>query len=90
MVDGVDALQRTPDGLVVADVADLELDGRVEVVRSLPVRVDLRIEVVEGPNLVPLREQPVGQMRADEAGTAGDQDLHRGVRLAALPSGAAS
>ena len=90
VVDGVDALERAPDGLVVADVADLELDGRVEVLRSLPVRVDLRIEVVEGPNLVPLREQPVGQMRADEAGTAGDQDLHRGVRLAAPPSGAAS
>ena len=74
VVDGVDALERAPDGLVVADVADLELDRRVEVVRPLPVRVDLRIEVVERPNLVPLREQPVGQVRADEAGAAGDQD----------------
>jgi hypothetical protein len=40
--------------------------------------VNLWIEVVEGPNLVPFREQPVGQVRADETGPTRDQDTHRG------------
>jgi hypothetical protein len=90
VIHGVDALERAPDGFVVTDVSNLELDGRVEVVRPLPVPVDLPVEVVERPHVVSLREQPVRQVRADEAGAAGDQDLHGSVRLAARARGSDS
>ena len=43
----------------------------------------LWVEVVEHAHLVALGQQPVGEVGADEAGAAGDQDAHdRGVRLA--------
>ena len=42
------------------------------------------------PNFMPLRQQPVGQVQADETGATGDEDGHRGVRLAARVRGAAS
>src|SRR5438093_451418 len=38
--------------------------------------MDLRVEVVERADLVPLGEQPVGEVRADEAGAAGDENAH--------------
>jgi hypothetical protein len=76
VVHGLDAVERATDGSVVADVADVELDGRSEVVRTISVRVHLAIEVVERPHLVPLGEEPVGEVRADEAGAARDEDSH--------------
>ena len=33
-------------------------------------------EVVEADDVVPLRDQPVAQVRAEEAGAAGDEDSH--------------
>jgi hypothetical protein len=38
--------------------------------------VDLAVEVVEGANLVPVGEQPVGEVRADEPRPSGDQNAH--------------
>src|SRR3954453_15773405 len=38
--------------------------------------MNLAIEVVERPNLVPLGEKPIGEVRADEAGAAGDENAH--------------
>jgi len=45
MDDGVDALQRAPDRLVIPDVTDLELDLAAEIVGSLPVRMNLPVEL---------------------------------------------
>ena len=53
MNDGVDVLECPANGFAVADITNLELDLRVEIVGPLPGRVNLRIEVVERPNLVP-------------------------------------
>ena len=61
----------------VADVADLKLDVRGEILRPAAVAVHLRLERVERPHTVPAREQLVGEMRADEARAARDQDLLR-------------
>src|SRR5436190_24220561 len=38
--------------------------------------MNLAVEVVERPNLVPLGEKPVGEVRADETGAAGDENAH--------------
>src|SRR3954453_5934458 len=38
--------------------------------------MNLAIEVVERPNLVPLGEKPIGEVRADEAGAAGNENAH--------------
>jgi hypothetical protein len=74
--DRVDAVEGIPHRITVAHVAGLELHLRVEVVRRLAVRVHLRVEVVERAHLVAVGEEPVGEVRADEAGAAGDQDIH--------------
>jgi len=62
VVDGVDSVERASDGLVVADVPDLELDRRVEIPRPLAAAVHLRIEVVERPHLVTLAEKAVREV----------------------------
>ena len=54
----------------VADVA------RVEVRPGRDIRPAPRREIVEHRHLVPAREQVGGDVRADEAGPAGDQDAH--------------
>jgi hypothetical protein len=40
------------------------------------MRVNLRVEVVERADLVGVGEEPVGEVRADEAGDACDQHAH--------------
>ncbi len=47
-------------------------------------------EVVEDDDVVICREKVPGDVSTDEAGAAGDEDLHGGVRLAARARGAAS
>src|SRR5438552_16154975 len=47
-------------------------------------------EVVEDDDVVACLEKVPGDVGADEAGAAGDEDLHRGVRLAALVRGPGS
>jgi hypothetical protein len=76
MDDCVDAVERSTNRVTVTHVSDLELDVEVEVVRPLPIRVDLAVERVERPHVVTVREQPVGEVRADETGAAGDQNAH--------------
>ena len=52
----------------------MQLDVGVEVVRpSARLAVHLRHQAVENPHSMTLLQQQIGQMRADEAGTAGDQ-----------------
>ena len=82
MVEGIHTFQRARDRVVIANVADLQVDRGVEVVRPLAGRVHLRVEVVQRAHLVTLGEEAISEMGADEAGAAGDEDAHRGVRLA--------
>ena len=65
-----------PVGPCAANVADLELDVAGEVLGTLAVRVDLLVEIVESAHVVALGKQPVGEVRADEPGAAGDQNAH--------------
>ena len=44
------------------------------------------VEIVDAEHLVPLIDQPAGQMIADEPGLTGDEDLHRGYVPAPAPS----
>jgi hypothetical protein len=53
----------------------VELDRGIEVRRPPAVRMHLRVETVERANRVATREQPVCQMRPDEAGATRDQDV---------------
>ena len=76
MDDGVDAVEGFAHGVAVADVAGNELDLGVEVVGPLPLRMHLRVEVVERAQGVSLGQQPIGQMGADEPCPACDQDVH--------------
>ncbi len=76
MDDRVDAVEGTPDGIVVADVAGHQLDLGVEVVGPLPLRMHLGVEVVERADGVALGQQPICEMGADEPGAARDQDVH--------------
>ena len=74
--DGVDTVECAPDRFMVADISDLQLDLAVEVIGPLAGRMNLGVEVVERSNLVALGQKPVGEMRADEAGAAGDENAH--------------
>jgi hypothetical protein len=74
--DRVDIRQSRPHGVVVPDVAVYELDVVGEVRRPCRVRMHLEVEAVEGADPVTLGEQTIGEMGADEAGAAGDQDVH--------------
>jgi hypothetical protein len=59
----------------VAHVAAHQLDLGSEVGRApLRLAVDLGQQAVEDPDPVPPLQQEVGEVRADEAGAAGDQD----------------
>ena len=74
MHDRVDAFDGAAECVGVADVADDELDLGGEVFGPLAAAVYLRREVVERAHAVPVREQLVGEVRADEAGPARDED----------------
>jgi hypothetical protein len=73
MHDRIHALQGASHGVGVADVPNLELHVGGEIVRRR-ARVNLRRQVVERPYAVAAREKLVGEMRADEACTARDED----------------
>ena len=53
MHDGLDAIERAANCLVVTDVADLQFDIPVQVAGTLSRWMNLWVEVVECPNLVP-------------------------------------
>src|SRR5204863_10035799 len=73
---GVDTVQGPVHRVAVAHVARLEIDVGIEITGPIAARVDLRIEVVEGAHLMAVHEEPVGQVRADEAGAPCDQRFH--------------
>ena len=74
MDDGVDSVECAPHGVGVANVSDLKLDVRREVLGPNDPFVNLRRQVVERADAVSVREQLVGEVRADEARAAGDED----------------
>ena len=76
MHDRLDAVERPTDRVAVAHVTGVQLDVGVQIGGTLAVAVHLTVEVVERAHLVAVGEQPVGEMRSDEAGAAGNQNLH--------------
>ena len=85
MVDGINAAQKVGDQVAVAGVALVEVCPGSQV-RRPPVPVDRPGQRVEHDDLVSQRQQPVARVRADEPGSAGDEDLHASV----LPAPASS
>jgi hypothetical protein len=79
--DGVDVVEGGFEGLAVADVADEEFDVFVEVVGAGGVlAVDLRRQIVQSADVVAVGEEFIGEVGADEACAAGDEDsLGHGV-----------
>ena len=75
MVDGINAAQKVSDQLAVARVALVEVCPRSQV-RRPPGPVDRPGQRVEHDDLVSQRQQPVARVRADEPGSASDEDLH--------------
>ena len=70
--DRVDTVRRPRDRLGIGDVAVVEL-----VVDAVEVRPVARVgELVENDHLLAVHREPPGEVRADEPGTAGDEDLH--------------
>ena len=74
--DGVDACQRATDGVAISDVRGDELHLRVEIVRPLFTRMNLRVEGVECANGMSATQQRVREVRPDEPCTAGDENVH--------------
>jgi hypothetical protein len=74
--DRVDALERTADDLLVADVSGDQLDVGCEVLGPLRLGVAVHLvdEDVERADGVARAEQLVGDVRADEPGATGDED----------------
>ena len=72
--EGVRAFRDPGEVVRLEDAAAVEVEPRVALeagqVLDAPVR-----EVVEPEDLVPPRDQPLGEVRADESGDAGDGDL---------------
>ena len=75
VVDGIDAAQKDSDQVAVAGVALVEVCSPSQV-RWPPVPVDRPGQCVQHGDLVSQRQQPVARVRADEAGSAGDEDPH--------------
>jgi hypothetical protein len=78
--DDVTALHELGDERFVGDRADVMLEvGPSDQV--LDVGEAAGRQVVEDDDVCTVREQPFGQMRADEPGASGDQDFHvRGLK----------
>ena len=80
VADVIDAAQRAGHGRAVAHVALDELGRRIEVVRAGGVGGGM--QPVEDPHVVAAREQRVDDVRADEAGAAGDEHAaHRAATV---------
>ncbi len=74
MDDGVDPVDRAADDVGVAHVAGNQLDVSVQIVGPLGAVVHLLDEAVEHAHAVSGSDELVGEVRADEAGSAGDED----------------
>gem|GEM_PF-4055288 len=75
MVNGIDAFERRRDSVAIANVSDHQLDIFVEICRPDRIGpVDLLAKIIKNPDLVTSDEKLIREVRADETGTAGDQD----------------
>jgi hypothetical protein len=78
VVDRVDPVERPVHRAAVAHVAHHQLDLGIEVLGAAPVggrvAVHLLRERVERPHAMAVSQEQVGEVRADEARAAGDQD----------------
>jgi hypothetical protein len=76
MEDGVDARERAPDVVGVADVTHPKLDVAAEVGRAGSVgTVNLRREVIEDADRVSVVKELIGEVRAKEACAARDENV---------------
>ena len=80
MKDDVAALDRVGDALVALYVTldDVDVAGEAGEVLAVACR-----EVVEDADVRAVRDKALDQVRADEAGAAGDEDLAEGVASSA-------
>ena len=78
MIDGVDLLHRTAKRILIAHITFNELDLGREILR-LPFQMDGLLQVIEHAHIVAQRQQPVGGMRSDKTGTAGDKYAHQSI-----------
>ena len=76
VVDDVAAVHELADHGLREDRVDDEVEP-VALAEMEDVRLLARREVVEGEDLATLVEEELGEVRADEAGAAGDQSPHR-------------
>ena len=76
--DIIDAAQRSPDVFRIGRVAINEFDGRGDKARP-PSRMHSRLQIVEDADFVSPCQEQVHSMRADEAGSAGDETEGQGL-----------
>jgi hypothetical protein len=70
--DAIDVTERAFNGVEIAQVPDHQLCVAIKMLgRAVLVRE--RVEIVEHPHAVAVRQQHVDQVRADETGAAGDE-----------------
>ena len=75
MKAAVDTLERPSHGFRIGDIPSDELDLPRQVLAA-PAR-----EIVENPHRMPVNQQRLYQMRADEPGTAGDEVTSHPISL---------
>src|SRR5947209_10920581 len=68
----VDPVERSSDRSAVANIAFNEFGFRIDPA-GLSEPVCIRLEVVQDSNLPTLANQEIGQMRSDQAGSAGNE-----------------
>jgi hypothetical protein len=82
MENCIDVLESAADNLRIADIADHHFNISAHVrwdCRSLPM--NLCRQVVQNSDPVPASKEFVGQMRANETGSASDQHLFTNIHL---------
>src|ERR671924_437925 len=76
MIDGVHAAERMLDGSGISDVCANQLDIGMQIIRTIGSRaMHLRRQYIERANAVTMLQKFVGDVRADESGSASDQDV---------------
>src|SRR5947209_3183188 len=77
----IDVEQRAAYSVLVADVADDQLDVVVQISGALTARVDLAREVVQGADVVAALQEVPGNVRADESCASCEEDPLPAQRL---------
>jgi len=73
--DRIDVVQRLLDRAAISHITEHRFDCWVQIARELgKVAVNLLAQVIQDPHVIAPRQQRVGQVGADEPGTAGDQN----------------